>query len=132
MVTSGALTTVLGKQRRVILVGIAVAVAGVWIAAPLGRWQAGVFFAVGVALSFLNHVLTELALYRALDRGAELTRKQFAMGSMSRLMLVTVIALAIVVVFWPDGAAVLFGLALFHLVILVFTGLPLLNEIRKA
>jgi hypothetical protein len=43
-----------------------------------------------------------------------------------------VIALAIVVVFWPDGAAVLFGLALFHLVILVFTGLPLLNEIRKA
>jgi hypothetical protein len=132
MVTSGALTTVLGKQRRVILVGIAVAVAGVWIAAPLGHWQAGVFFAVGVALSFLNHVLTELALYRALDRGAELTRKQFAMGSMSRLMLVTVIALAIVVVFWPDGAAVLFGLALFHLVILVFTGLPLLNEIRKA
>jgi hypothetical protein len=131
-VTPGAMTAVLGKQRRVILVGLALAVAGIWIAVPLGHWQAGVFFAIGVALSFLNHLLTELALYRTLDQGTIPTRKQFAMGSLSRLMIVTAIAIALVIAFWPYGAAVLFGLALFHLVLLVFTGLPLLNEMRNA
>jgi len=38
----------------------------------------------------------------------------------------------IVLTFWPYGSAVLLGLALMHLVMLVFTGLPLLNEMRKA
>jgi hypothetical protein len=36
------------------------------------------------------------------------------------------------VLFWPAGAMVLVGLAFFHLITLVFTGLPLLKEIRKA
>jgi hypothetical protein len=132
MVTSDAVTTVVGKQRRTLTVALLLSAAAVWITTPLGQWQSGVFFSVGVFLSLLNHVLTQLALYRALDGGADISRKQFAMGSVSRLGLVTAIAAVIVIAFWPYGAAVLIGLALFHLVILVFTGLPLLNEIRKA
>ena len=38
----------------------------------------------------------------------------------------------IVLAFWPYGAAVFVGLALMHLVMLIFTGLPLLNELKKA
>ncbi len=130
--TTKALTAVLSKQRRPLIVAVLFSVAAIWIAIPAGRWQVGVFFGVGVFLSLLNHVLTEVSLFRALDSGAELTRKQFALGSVGRLTVVTVIALVLVVAFWPYGAAVLIGLALMHLVMLVFTGLPLLNEIRKA
>jgi hypothetical protein len=132
MVISDAVTTIVGKQRRTLVVALLLSVAAIWITTPLGQWQSGVFFSVGVFLSLLNHVLTQLALYRTLESTETISRKQFAMGSVGRLGLVTLLAAIIVVLFWPYGAAVLIGLALFHLVILVFTGLPLLNEIRKA
>jgi hypothetical protein len=132
MVISDAVTTVVGKQRRTLVVALLLSGAAIWITTPLGQWQSGVFFSVGVFLSLLNHVLTQLALYRTLQNTEGISRKQFAMGSVGRLGLVTLLAAIIVVLFWPYGAAVLIGLALFHLVILVFTGLPLLNEIRKA
>ena len=38
---------------------------------------------------------------------------------------------ALAAFFWPHGAAVLFGLAIFHLIALVLTGIPLLREVRK-
>jgi hypothetical protein len=127
-----ALRTVLARQRRPLVVAVLLSVAALWICIPLGRTQVGVFFAVGIWLSLLNHVLTEVGLYRAIEDGGEISRKQFAMGSLSRLAIVTLIAFAIVLTFWPYGASVLLGLALMHLIMLVFTGLPLLNEMRKA
>ncbi len=125
-------TTVLLRQRRPLLVAAMLSVAGLWISIPAGRAPVGGFFAIGIFLSLLNHVLTEVGLAHTLENGGEISRKQFAMGSLGRLAVVTFIALAIVVFFWPDGAAVLVGLALMHLVMLIFTGLPLLNEMRKA
>jgi hypothetical protein len=127
-----AFKAVLARQRRPLLVAVLLCVAVLWISIPVGRGQVGVFFSIGVWLSLLNHVLTEIGLYRALEDGGDISRKQFAMGSLGRLAVVTLIAFAIVLTFWPFGAAVLLGLALMHLVMLVFTGLPLLNEMRKA
>jgi len=126
------LKTVLVRQRRPLLVACLLAVAGLWIAIPAGRAEVGVFFAVGVFLSLFNHVLTEVGLARSLDQNTEISRKEFAMGSLGRLAIITFVALAIVLLFWPYGAGVLVGLALMHLIMLVFTGLPLLNEMRKA
>jgi hypothetical protein len=130
--TSQAFATVLSKQRRTLLVAVLITAAVLWVAIPAGRPAVGVFFGVGVFLSFLNHVLTEVSLFKSLESGDELSRKQFAMGSLGRLGLVTLIAFVIVASFWPYGAAVFIGLALMHMVMLLFTGLPLLNEIRKA
>jgi ATP synthase I chain len=126
------LTTVLARQRRPLLVAGLLSVAGLWISIPVGRAQVGVFFAVGIFLSLLNHVLTEVGLARSLESKGEISRKQFAMGSLGRLALITLIAFVIVLAFWPYGAAVFVGLALMHLVLLIFTGLPLLNELKKA
>ncbi len=109
-----------------------ISAAGLWISVPTGRAPVGLFFAVGVFLSLLNHVLTEVGLARSLASGGEISRKQFAVGSLGRLAIVTLIAFVIVAVFWPYGAAVFVGLALMHLVMLIFTGLPLLEEMRKA
>jgi ATP synthase I chain len=125
------LSSVLVRQRRPLLVAGLLSVAGLWISIPAGRVSVGVFFAVGVFLGLLNHVLTEVGLARSLETQGEISRKQFAMGSLSRLAIVTLIAFVVVALFWPYGAAVFVGLALMHMVILVFTGLPLLNEMRQ-
>jgi hypothetical protein len=127
-----ALARAVTKQRRAVILAAALAGASMWVAVPLGRWQAGLFFAAGVVLSLVNHVLTELSLLRAVEGDDMLTRKQFAMSSFVRLMAVSLMAVALAVAFWPAGAMVLVGLAFFHLVTLVFTGLPLLKEIGKA
>jgi hypothetical protein len=131
-VTPGALPTVLAKQRRPLLVAVLLSVAVAWVAVPTGRPALAAFFGAGALLSLLNHVLTEVALFRSLNSGVEMTRNSFIVGALGRLALVTLIAGALVFAFWPDGAAVLIGLAVMHLVMVVFTGLPLLNEIRKA
>jgi hypothetical protein len=131
-VSSSAFTTVLAKQRRPLLVAVLLSVAVAWVAVPSGRPSLAVFFAAGALLSLLNHVLTELALFRSLNSETEVTRNSFIAGAVGRLALVTLIALALVVGFWPNGAAVLIGLAVMHLVMVVFTGLPLLREIGKA
>jgi hypothetical protein len=126
------LASVLHRQLRPLLVAGGLMVAGLWISIPLGHAEAGVLFAVGILLGFLNHVLTEMGLARSLAQDGEVTRKQFALGSAGRLAIITLLAFVAVALFWPYGLAALFGLALMHLVIVVFVGLPLLQEMRKA
>lgn len=127
-----SLVRAFANQKRSILVALALCVAAVWISAPMGRWEVGVFVAVGVLLSLINHVLTEHTLLTSVESGDLLTRKQYASSSLVRLLAVSLIAAVLAVVFWPDGATVFLGLALFHLIALVFTGIPLLKEIKKA
>jgi hypothetical protein len=125
------LLNVLARQRRPLLVALLLCVAGLWLSIPSGKGEIGIFFAIGVFLSLLNHILTEIGLARSLANEGEISRKEFAFGSFGRLMVVTALAAVFVIAFWPYGAGVLFGLAVMHLVLLVFTGLPLLNEMRK-
>jgi hypothetical protein len=127
-----ALAKAVTNQRRAVILAIAFSVAAMWIAVPLGRWQAGLFVAAGIVLGLVNHVLTELSLLLAVEGDDMLTRRQFAVSSFVRLMAISFVAVVLAVAFWPAGAMVLVGLAFFHLVTLVFTGLPLLKEIRKA
>ena len=46
--------------------------------------------------------------------------------------LVAGVAVGVAVVFWPNGVGLLLGLALFRLIALVMTSLPLLKELKKA
>lgn len=121
-----------GEQKRAALLALGMAAAGLWVTVPMGRWQLGVFLAVGVVLGFVNHVLTELSLRRVVDSGEMVTRAQFATSALVRLMAVSVAAVAVTALFWPTGAGALFGLALFRLIALILTGIPLLSELKKA
>ena len=122
----------IGKQRRVVVLAAVLAAGALWVGATLGHWPIGVFVAVGIALGLLNGLFTEHTLARAVAGGDLPDRKQYAMTSLVRLLAVSLVAFALAVVFWPDGATVVFGLALFHLITLVLTGIPLLKELRKA
>ncbi len=121
-----------GEQKRAALLALGMAAAGLWVTVPMGRWQLGVFLAVGVVLGFVNHIFTELSLRRMVDSGEMVTRAQFATSALVRLIAVSLAAVAVTVVFWPNGAGALFGLALFRLIALILTGIPLLRELKKA
>jgi hypothetical protein len=125
------LGTVLRAQRKVIMVGLVLAVACVWVMAPLGEWETGVLTAVGIALALANHLVSELWLGRLISSGDEPTRGSIAASAFTRLAVLSVVAVAAAVVFWPNGVGLLLGLAIFRLIALVMTGIPLLKELRN-
>ena len=120
------------NQRRAVLLAGALVVASIWISIPLGEWRIGLFLAAGFLLGLLNHVLTEYALQKAISSGNPVTRQAYASSSLLRLALISVLALAVAAIYWPDGAAVIFGLAIFHMIALTLTAIPLLREVRKS
>ncbi len=124
--------TALRNQSRAALLALAIIVAAFWVSVPMGQWRIGLFVSVGVALGFVNLVLTEWFLVRSVSGDDAISRKQYAVSSLVRLLAVSLVAVALAIAFWPDGATVLLGLAVFHLLTLVLTGIPLLKEIRKA
>jgi hypothetical protein len=54
-----------------------------------------------------------------------------ALNSATRLLIITMIGLIIAFVFRPPGLGVLFGLALFQVVLVLSTALPVLKKIRS-
>lgn len=129
---SAGLGRAIRNQRRACILALVLAIAGPWVGIPTGHWQYGAFFSVGILLGLANHVLTEHFLLRSVENDDEVTRKQYAVSSLARLLGISVVAIGVTVLFWPSGGTVLFGLAIFHLIALVLTGIPLLKEVRKA
>lgn len=132
MVEVFQLARALGRQRRAALLAAALFAASLLIGMGLGSWQSGAFAAVGVLLGLANAVLTEMSLARFVA-GADLpSRKRFAISALVRLGVISLIAFALVALFWPAGGFVFLGLALFQLLSVALTGVPLLKELRKA
>jgi hypothetical protein len=120
------------SQRRAIMLAGALVVASIWISIPLGEWRIGIFLAAGFVLGLVNQVGTEYALQRAIASGDPMTRQMWASSSLWRLALVSIVGFAIAAIYWPDGAAVIFGIAIFHLIALTLTAIPLLREVRNS
>jgi hypothetical protein len=124
------LGTVLRDQRRALAVAGILVAAALWIFVPMGEWQVGVFVGVGMLLGLANHVATELALGRMITSGSQMSRSEIASSALVRLLFVSVPAVVVAVAFWPVGLTALIGLALFRLITLVMTGIPLLKELK--
>ena len=122
---------VVRDQKKTIYVAIGLSVACYWILGQLGEWTLAGCLVAGVVLGLLNHLATEYWLLRLLTSGEEPTKNRLAMSTMTRLVVVSVAAVAIAVWFWPDGIGVFFGLAVFRLIALVMTTVPLLKELKK-
>jgi hypothetical protein len=129
--TTASFGRVIRAQRKTIAVAIVLAVAGYWVLGQLDEWALAGCIAGGVALGLLNHLATEYWLLRLIVSGDQPTRNRLAMSTMVRLVIVSVVAVGIAVWFWPDGIGLLLGLAVFRLIALVMTGLPLLKELKQ-
>jgi hypothetical protein len=126
-----SIVRVLRDQRKIALVALALMVASFWVAGQLGEWRLAFCIAAGVALGLVNHLSTEWWLLKTITSGGQPTRNQMVVSTIIRLALLTVAAIALAVVLWPDGIGLLLGLAIFRLIALVMTTIPLLKELKN-
>ena len=98
-------------------------------AALLGHVMVGVFFGVGLVLGLLNAVLVQRSV-EAITADAHPLKGKMALNSATRLLVMTVIGLTIAFIFRPQGLGVVFGMALFQVVLVISTALPVMKKIR--
>jgi hypothetical protein len=122
---------VVRDQRKTLVVALVLAVAAYWVLGQLGEWTLAGCIAGGVVLGLVNHLVTEYWLLRIITSGEQPTRNKMAMSTLLRLVVVGVVAVGIAAWFWPDGIGLLLGLAVFRLIALVMTGIPLLKELKQ-
>jgi hypothetical protein len=125
-----SLLRVLRDQRKIIGVGIVLMVACYWVLGQLGEWETATMTVVGILLGLVNQVTTELWLARLIGSGREVTRARITSSTIVRLVLLSVVAVGVAVMFWPSGVGLLLGLAIFRLIALVMTTIPLLKELK--
>ena len=117
--------------RPVRLFVISVALTGMaMLAAGLsGRLMLGVFFGVGLLLGLLNALLVRRSVESITAKERPL-KSSMALNSASRLAIITIIGLIIAYVFRPAGLGVVFGLALFQVLLVLSTALPVWKKLR--
>jgi hypothetical protein len=121
------------NQRRAVILALILSAGAFWVTVPMGKMPMGALFAAGVVLGLANHILTEYAIQKAIAAEDLVTRNAYARSSLVRLGLISVAAFALAAVFWAQGGVgVLFGLAIFHLIALTLTAIPLLREVRNS
>jgi hypothetical protein len=108
----------------VVLTGLATLAAGL-----LGHVMVGVFLGVGLGLGLLNAVLVQRSV-DAITAEAHPLKRKMALNSATRLLVMTVIGLTIAFIFRPQGLGVVFGMAVFQVVLVIATALPVMKKIR--
>jgi peptidoglycan/LPS O-acetylase OafA/YrhL len=119
------------NQRRALILAAVLIAGSFWV--TFGDWAQGALAAAGVTLGYANHVLTEFAIQKAIAAEDPVTRNAYARSSLIRLAVISLAAFTLAAVFWEQGGVgVLFGLAIFHLIALTLTAIPLLREVRNS
>lgn len=108
--------------------GVLAAVA-LGLSAWAGHVMFGVFFAVGLGLGLINALLVQRSV-ASITADAHPLKRKMAVNSATRLLVISTIGLAIAFAFRPLGLGVVFGLALFQVVLVLSTALPVWKKIR--
>ena len=110
---SGPVLSPAARIGRILVIPAVLGAIAIIVTTLLDRPLLGLLITVGLALGALNGVLAERA-------GSRLTaqddKSTVVAGSMRRLGLITVVALAIAFLARPDGWTVLVGLAVYQLI----------------
>lgn len=108
----------------IVLTGVATAVAG-WF----GQLAFGLFFGAGLGLGLANAVAIRRSV-RSVTASDHPLKRKMAVNSATRLLTITVTGLVIAFVFRPQGLGVLIGLALFEVLLVSTTALPVVKKLR--
>jgi ATP synthase I chain len=123
------LPSVTFRPVRLFLICVALAGLAVLGTALIGHPMVGVFIAVGLALGLLNALLVQRSVQSITAKDHPLKRNM-ALNSASRLLIMTVLGLTIAYIFKPQGLGVVFGMALFQVILVLSTTLPVVKKLR--
>ncbi|WP_407686043.1 ATP synthase subunit I [Mycobacterium sp. HUMS_1102779] len=117
------------RPVRLLLISIGITAVAVVAAALSGHLMLGVFFGVGLLLGLLNALLVRRSVDSITSQENPMKRSM-AINSASRLAVMTVVALVIAYLFRPAGLGVMFGLALFQVLLVISTAVPVWKKLR--
>ncbi len=117
------------RPRSLSILCVALAAAATGLAAWAGHPMFGVFFGIGLGLGLLNALLVRRSV-ASITAGDHPLKRKMALNSATRLLAISVVGLAIAFAFRPTGLGVVFGLALFQVVLVLSTALPVWKKIR--
>lgn len=117
------------RPLRLFVICVVLAGLGTLAAALLGHVMVGVFFGIGLGLGLINAVLVRRSVTKITAKEHPL-KSAMALNSAARLMVLSVIGLAIAFVFRPQGLGVVFGMALFQMLLVFSTTLPVARKLR--
>ncbi|WP_133850881.1 hypothetical protein [Labedaea rhizosphaerae] len=121
---------VLINLRRPLIVATALAVVGIVVAVIFGHMVMGILFAIGLGMGLYNARLLQKQVVKVIS-SENPTKRQITGSSVQRLGVLTLLALAMGYFLRPDGLGVFFGLAVFQLVFMAHTIVPVLKERRN-
>jgi len=116
--------------RRPLLIATGFAVAGIVLGVIFGHPVMGILFAIGLGMGLWNARMLQKHVVKVIS-GDNPTKRQITGSSMQRLGILTILALAMGYFLRPDGLGVFFGLAVFQMIFMANTMLPVLKERRQ-
>ena len=117
------------RPVRLLVISIGITALAMLAAGLSGHLMVGVFFGIGLLLGLLNALMVRRSVELITARDHPLKRSM-ALNSVSRLTIITIAGLIIAFVFRPAGLGVVFGLALFQVLLVVSTALPVWKKLR--
>jgi hypothetical protein len=117
------------RPVRLLVVSIAITAVALAAAGMTGHLMVGVFFGVGLLLGLLNALLVRRSVASITAKDHPM-KSSMALNSATRLAIITIIALIIAYTFKPAGIGAMFGLALFQVVLVLSTALPVWKKLR--
>ena len=117
------------RPTQLLIVCAALTALAVGLAAWAGHVMLGVFFGVGLALGLINALLVQRSV-AAITSDAHPLKRKMAVNSATRLLVITAVGLTAAWIFRPLGLGVVFGLALFQVVLVLSTALPVWRKVR--
>ncbi|MDQ6849470.1 MAG: hypothetical protein M3070_05755 [Actinomycetota bacterium] len=116
--------------RRSAMLSVALGAVSIVALAIAGHPLMGVLGTLGLALGAVNNWMLQKSV---LAYGASGTsKKRFRGGVFGRLGVITLVAIAVALLFRPDGLAIFVGLAVFHVLMLVGAALPVFRSLRPS
>ena len=117
------------RPLRLLIICAALAALATLASGLLGHAMVGVFFGIGLVLGLLNAVLVQRSV-ESITAGEHPLKRKMALNSATRLFIMTAIGLTIAFIFRPAGLGVVFGMALFQVLLVLMTALPVWKAIR--
>lgn len=118
------------RPMQLLIVCAALTALAVALSAWGGHIMFGVFLGVGLALGLINALLVQRSV-AAITSDTHPLKRKMAVNSATRLLVITAVGLTIAWVFRPLGLGVVFGLALFQVVLVLSTALPVWKKLRS-